>query len=107
MTVAVATPAGEHKVTRSTSTRKNQEPILRAVGYLWDATSAMAGPRLHRQAIEPVQSGGDVEVADLVLLPAGVANARHPEWVIGWSGLQDVQVDGQEIVLCGADGTKP
>lgn len=105
--VVVATAAGEHKVTWTAWTGKKKEPILQAVGYLWDAVSAMVGPRLRRQAIEAVQAGRSVEVAELVLSPAGVAHRRHPDRVIAWSDLQDAQVADKEIVVTGAAGTKP
>ncbi|MDP9441023.1 MAG: hypothetical protein M3P34_02330 [Actinomycetota bacterium] len=104
VTVAFATTAGEHKVTWTAATKKNQEPILRTVGYLWDAASAMVGPRLRRQAVEAVQAGRSLEVAELLLFRAGVAHPRHPERVIGWSELQDAQVVIQEIVLAGGPG---
>ncbi|MBW3614215.1 MAG: M48 family metallopeptidase [Actinobacteria bacterium] len=107
VTVTYTTIDGrEHKATCTGLTRKTSDVIARAAGYLWEATRAMAGPRLVRDVVEAVRAGGTVEVADLMLSPAGVAHRRNPQHVIPWRDLRDPQAAGQEIQLAGLAGTK-
>ncbi|MBW3650573.1 MAG: M48 family metallopeptidase [Actinobacteria bacterium] len=107
VTIAYTTIDGrEHKATCTGLTRKTSDVIARASGYLWEATRAMAGPRLASQMAEAVRAGETVQVADLVLSPAGVAHKRHPQHVIPWRDLRDPQYAGKEVQLAGLAGTK-